>query len=59
MALLEMADWRETRKASLVAVLKPMGRERLMWSGRGEPRSLVRWDSMLILSLYKGRWRSE
>ena len=44
MSVSEMAVWREDKNASFVAVLNPMGRDRLMCRGIGEPRSLVRRD---------------
>ena len=37
-----MALFNEVTKSSFCSVPNPMGRERLMWSGRGAPRSLVR-----------------
>lgn len=43
-SLFEMAVWREERNASFEAVLNPIGRDKLICSGRGEPRSLVRRD---------------
>jgi hypothetical protein len=44
MSLFEIAVWMEDRNASFVAVLNPIGRDKLMCSGRREPRSLVRRD---------------
>lgn len=52
MALFGMAVWRDERKASLVVVLSPIGRDRLMWRGRGDPRSLVRREWMLVPCSY-------
>jgi hypothetical protein len=42
-----MARSRDTTKGSLSSVEKPMGLERLIWSGRGAPRSLVRKEFIL------------
>ena len=56
-SLLEIAVCREERKASFVLVLNPMGRDRLMCRGRGEPRSLVRRDSTLRSPSCEGSYR--
>jgi hypothetical protein len=37
-----MAASSDATNSSFCSVEKPIGRERLMWSGRGAPRSLVR-----------------
>jgi hypothetical protein len=45
-----MADSRDATKPSFCSVEKPIGRERLMWSGRGAPRSLVKNELTLEAS---------
>jgi len=47
-----MVDVRSARKSSLSDVVSVMGRERLMCSGRGAPRSLVRKVVMSDLVLF-------
>jgi hypothetical protein len=48
----------EVTKSSFCAVAKPIGRERLMCSGSGTPRSLVKKECILTLSISDRRLAS-
>lgn len=39
--------WSESTNASFCSVANPIGRERLMWRGRGAPRPLVKKEWIL------------
>jgi len=45
-----MAKPSDVTKSSLCSVAKPIGRERLIWSGRGAPRSLAKNELTLEAS---------
>lgn len=49
-----MARSRDATKGSFSSVEKPIGLERLIWSGKGAPRSLVKKEFILRLVSFGG-----